>query len=147
MERWVPQNEDVTSARQAQLRSRPGASRADAGGRRFRPALFLVAGGVIPLGLLLRSVPGAAGEVVGGVLFAVLLFLVVAFLTPAASAARIGTISFGICVVVELLQFTGLPAIAAERVPAVRYVLGSAFVASDLLAMRAVAAMPRIAAG
>ncbi|HEV7848247.1 MAG TPA: DUF2809 domain-containing protein [Mycetocola sp.] len=64
--------------------------------------------------MLLRSVPGAAGDVAGGVLSAVLLFLVVAFLTPAASAARIETISFGICVVVELLQFTGLPAIAAQ---------------------------------
>jgi hypothetical protein len=72
--------------------------------------------------------------VAGGTLYAVLLFVLQAVLMPAAPAIRIGVISFGICVVVELLQLTGLPTIAAGLVPPLRYVLGTTFVASDLLA-------------
>lgn len=70
----------------------------------------------------------------GGILYAVLLFLLVAVFSPAAPAARIGAISLGTCVVVEFLQLTDLPRIAAELVPPIRYVLGTTFVASDLLA-------------
>jgi hypothetical protein len=84
--------------------------------------------------LLLRSVPGVLGDVGGGILYAVLVYLLVAVLTPATSAVRIGAISFAVCAAIELFQLTGLPRIAAELVPPVRYVLGTTFVAPDLLA-------------
>jgi hypothetical protein len=96
--------------------------------------LLATAGAVVLGGLLFRSVPGVLGDVGGGVLYAVLLFLLIAVLTPAASSLRIGAVSLGVCVGIELLQLTGLPTIAAELVPPIRYVLGTTFSATDLLA-------------
>jgi hypothetical protein len=88
---------------------------------------------IVVAGLPLRSVPGLAGDVAGGILYAVLLFVLLAVLMPAAPAVRIGTIAFSMCVVVELLQLTGIPAAAATLVPPIRYALGTTFVASDLV--------------
>lgn len=102
--------------------------------QRSRARLLVVAVVVVSAGLLVRAVPGAPGDAGGGILYAILLFVLVAVLIPAAPAVRVGAISFAVCVAVELLQLTGLPAIAAELVPPVRYVLGSTFAASDLVA-------------
>ena len=74
------------------------------------------------------------GDVAGGILYAVLVFVLVAMLAPSAAGLRIGVVSMALCVAVELLQLTGWPTIAAELVPPIRYVLGTTFVASDLLA-------------
>jgi hypothetical protein len=102
--------------------------------QRSRRALSFVAVVLIVAGLLVRSVPGALGDVGGGILYAVLIFLLVAVVAPAASAPRIGAISFGVCAAVELPQLTGLPSLATEMLPPLRFVLGTTFVASDLIA-------------
>ena len=78
--------------------------------------------------------PGAVGDVAGGILYAALVFVLVALVAPATAGLRIGALSFALCVAVELLQLTGLPAAAAELLPPIRYVLGTTFVASDLIA-------------
>jgi hypothetical protein len=72
---------------------------------------------------------------VGGVvLYAVLLFHLIAVPTPDAFSLRIGAVSIGVGVGIELLQLTGLPPIAAELVPPIRFVLGTTFSATDLTA-------------
>ncbi|WP_354495980.1 DUF2809 domain-containing protein [Mycetocola sp. 2940] len=106
----------------------------DAPPRRPRGTLLALAGIVVVAGILVRSIPGVLGDAGGGILYAGLLFLVVAVLVPAAAAVRIGAISLGICVALEFLQLTGVPTVAAGLVPPIRYVLGTTFVASDLLA-------------
>ena len=69
----------------------------------------------------------------GGVLYAVLVFVLVAAVAPAASAVRIGVGAFAICVIVELLQLTALPTTLAGVFPPARLVLGTTFVATDLI--------------
>ncbi|MET0480198.1 MAG: DUF2809 domain-containing protein [Mycetocola sp.] len=104
---------------------------------RSRGVLLAVCVPVVAAGLLLRTVPGVAGDAAGGILYATLLFVLIALLMPAAPSVRIGASAFGICVVVELLQLTGLPTTAARLVPPIRYALGTTFVASDLIAYAA----------
>ena len=89
---------------------------------------------MIVAGLLVRAVPGAVGDLAGGILYAVFAFILIAVLVPAASTLRIGTAAFVLCVGVELLQLTGLPSTLGAAVPPLRFVLGSTFVATDLLA-------------
>lgn len=101
---------------------------------RSRRALLVSGCAVIVAGLLVRSVPGAVGDVAGGILYAVLVFVLVALVFPATAGLRIGVMSLAVCVAVELLQLTGLPAVAAELLPPIRYVLGTTFVAADLIA-------------
>ncbi|SFO00631.1 DUF2809 domain-containing protein [Mycetocola miduiensis] len=104
---------------------------------RSRGVLLAVCVPIVAVGLLLRTVPGVAGDAAGGILYATLLFALIALVMPAAPSVRIGAIAFGICVVVEMLQLTGIPTAAARLVPPTRYVLGTTFVASDLIAYAA----------
>ena len=89
--------------------------------------------GVIVSGLLIRAVPGPIGDIAGGILYAVLVFLLVAVLVPAASTVRIGLVAIAICVAVELLQLTGLPSALTGVFPPARLILGTTFVAADLI--------------
>ncbi len=101
--------------------------------RRSRWGLLAVGAGTIASGLLLRSIDGAAGDIAGGVLYAVLVFVVIAFVGPAASTRRIAAVTLTVCVAVELLQLTGVPSTLAAIFPPTRLVLGTTFVATDLL--------------
>ena len=88
---------------------------------------------MIVSGLLVRAIPGAIGDLTGGILYAVLVFLLVAVLVPTASTVRIGLGAFAICAAVELLQLTGLPSALTGVFPPARLVLGTTFVATDLV--------------
>ena len=102
--------------------------------RRSRWVLVGTGAGLIAAGLMLRGIPGVFGDLAGGVLYAALVFVLIAVLFPAASGVRIGSAAFLLCAAVELLQLTGLPLAIAGVVPPLRLVLGTTFVATDLVA-------------
>lgn len=102
--------------------------------RRSRVGLVLVGAAIVALGLIGRfALPGVAGDVVGGLLYAALVYVIVAIVTPRASTVRIALIALAVVLGVELLQLTGLPATIGDAFPPARLVLGSTFVASDLV--------------
>lgn len=100
---------------------------------RRRPVLLLVAALLVPVGLGARTLPGTLGDVAGGLLYAAMLVVLCALVAPAARSVTLGAVAAVIGVGVELLQLTGLPAALASAVPLSRVVLGSTFVATDLL--------------
>ncbi|MBG6238056.1 hypothetical protein IWX78_001011 [Mycetocola sp. CAN_C7] len=104
---------------------------------RSRLILGGAAVGVVCAGLLARGLPGVAGDISGGTLYAVLVYLLVALLVPAARAVAIGGMAFVVCAGVELLQLTGLPAVLGSVFPPIRLILGTTFVATDLLSAAA----------
>lgn len=108
-------------------------TRADQGGR---PWLATAVAGavVVAAGLATaRLGTGAAADALGDALYAALVLLLVALAVPRWSrAARAGT-AVALCWAVELLQLTGVPAAASTAWPPLRYVLGTTFVATDLL--------------
>lgn len=112
--------------------------------------LTLAAAGilVVPLGLAARFLPGGiVGDAAGGVLYAVLIYLLVAFVAPRWPAFRVAALALGICVAVELLQLTPMPARWGSAFPPLRLVLGSTFVATDLIAYALGAALAALGDG
>ena len=99
--------------------------------RRARLAIVVVL--LVPVGLAARLLPGTAGDVAGGLLYAAMLVVLCALVTPRARSVTLGAVAAALGVGIELLQLTGLPAALAETIPAARYVLGSTFVAADLV--------------
>lgn len=90
--------------------------------------------GVVAVGLGARaSLPSPLAGPTGDVLYATLVVLLVAVVRPRTQPLVAAAVGFTVCVAVELLQLTGVPAALAERVPAVRLVLGTTFWAPDLL--------------
>lgn len=100
---------------------------------RFVAALAGVA--VTVVGLVVNaSVAGPTGDVVGGGLYAVLMYLGVLFVAPRIHPVVGAAVAFGLCALIELFQLTGVPAALAGWFPPIRLVLGTTFVAADLVA-------------
>lgn len=90
--------------------------------------------GVVAAGLAARAfLPSPLAGPTGDVLYATLVVLLIALVRPRTRPLVAAAFGFAVCVAVELLQLTGAPAALAERVPAVRLVLGTTFWAPDLL--------------
>ncbi|WP_426623669.1 DUF2809 domain-containing protein [Leifsonia sp. McL0607] len=113
---------------------------------RRRVVLLLVAVAVVAAGLTVHELAeGWAGAFAGDALYAVLLFVLVAIVTPRAHSAVVGGIALTVCVGVELLQLTGVPARLSAAIPGVELVLGSTFQATDLIAYALGAAVATVA--
>lgn len=105
---------------------------------RHRLILVLVGACLIPVGLVARFLVGGwAGDAAGGVLYAVLVYLLVAFISPTWRPAVVAVTALGFCWAVELLQLTPLPHDLGSVFPPARLVLGTTFVAGDLIAYAA----------
>jgi hypothetical protein len=102
---------------------------------RRRRMLAAVAGLILVTGLLVHfTIDSAAGNFVADALYAVMLFVVLSFAFVRTSSWRVALLTFVICVGIELLQLTGLPAFLAGVFPPSRLLLGTTFAAVDLLA-------------
>ncbi len=108
-------------------------TRRDQGGRPW--AATAVAGAlVVAAGLATaRYGSGAAADALGDALYAALVTLLVALAAPRWPRAAQAGLAVGLCWAVELAQLTGVPAAAADAWPPLRYLLGTTFVATDLL--------------
>lgn len=115
------------------MRSAPGAH-ADG---RARPPLALAASVVVVTGLVVSRGDGLLADLAGGVLYAALVHLLVLLLAPRVRVLGAAGTALGLCTAVELAQLTPLPAAAGAAWPPAAYVLGSTFVATDLLAYAA----------
>ena len=103
--------------------------------RRPRRALLVIATlALIPTGLLVRLLPGAAGDLGGGTLYAMLIAGLLACLAPRARPWLIGLTAFAISAAIELLQLTTVPSTLAQAFPLARFVLGTTFAVTDLVA-------------
>ncbi|WP_052437059.1 DUF2809 domain-containing protein [Georgenia sp. SUBG003] len=67
-------------------------------------------------------------------LYAVLIYLLVAILSPGRPRAMIAGAAIAVCLLIEALQLTGLPAQPAQSWPPIRLVLGTTFGIADLFA-------------
>jgi uncharacterized protein DUF2809 len=103
---------------------------------RIRRALLCIAGLMtVVLGLSIRTLNDAAWtDPAGDGLYAVLVYVLVAILIPSKSKALIAAAAVTVCVMIELLQLTGLPAELGKSLPPLRLVLGTTFGTADLLA-------------
>lgn len=102
---------------------------------RRRVVLVVVAAAVVMAGLTVHELAdGWAGAFAGDALYAVLIVLLVAAVVPRAPSVVAGGLGLAVCVGVELLQLTGVPAHLSAAIPGVELVLGSTFQATDLLA-------------
>ena len=107
--------------------------------RRRRLLTAVAAAATVALGVVAKlAVPGLTGDLLGSALYTVLLALLLALVAPRLVAPRLAApVAAGAAtaasVGIELLQLTGLPAAAADAFPPVAWVLGSTFVATDLL--------------
>ena len=105
---------------------------------RLRLLTAVAAAATVALGVVAKlAVPGLTGDLLGSALYTVLLALLLALVAPRLVAPRLAApVAAGAAtaasVGIELLQLTGLPA-AADAFPPVAWVLGSTFVATDLL--------------
>lgn len=103
--------------------------------RRSRVALALVAVAVVAGGLVVTrvgdgEVTGAAGDA----LYAALVYVLVALVSPGSRARFVAVVALGLCLGVELAQLTGAPADAVSSWEPLRYVLGTTFQWTDLVA-------------
>lgn len=116
-----------------------GAGTADrpAPSTRRRPwlASALTAAALVAVGLATaRFGTGPLGDALGDALYAALVLVLVAFVLPHRSRPAQALVALAVCWVVELAQLTGGPAVAVTAWPPLRYLLGTTFVATDLLA-------------
>lgn len=113
---------------------------------RRRPALFAAGALVVAVGLAVHFLAsGPAASLLADALYAALVYLIVAFLAPRTAPARVAAIAAGLCVIVELFQLTGVPSRLAEAWPLTALVLGTTFVAWDLVAYLVGAALAGLA--
>ncbi|WP_200938427.1 DUF2809 domain-containing protein [Cellulomonas sp. Root137] len=108
---------------------------------RQRMLAALAAAGLVALGLLVSRLDGPLADKVGDVLYAALVYALLVVVAPRARRWAVAAVAFGVCALVELAQLTGIPAAAVAAVPAARYVLGTTFVALDLVAYAVGAAL------
>jgi len=101
---------------------------------RQRTVAALAAVGLVGLGLVVARGDGVVADKVGDVLYAALVYVLLVVVAPRARPWTLAAVAFGVCVLVELAQLTGIPAAIVDVVPAARYVLGTTFVALDLVA-------------
>ncbi|GIG37657.1 ribosomal maturation YjgA family protein [Cellulomonas pakistanensis] len=107
--------------------------RSEQGGR---PWLATAVAGavVVVLGLATaRLGSGGTADALGDALYAALVLLLVALAAPRWPRAVRAGVAVALCWAVELLQLTGVPAAASSAWPPLRYLLGTTFVATDLL--------------
>lgn len=101
---------------------------------RMRLLTAVGAAATVALGVVAKlAVPGLTGDLLGSALYTVLLALLLALIAPRLAAPVAAGAATAASVGIELLQLTGLPAAAADAFPPVAWVLGSTFVATDLL--------------
>lgn len=109
-----------------------------AGSRGRRSWLLILAAATIAVGLTTHFLgSGPFADLAGDALYAVMVYLVIAFVFPRTSVLVVGLSALGICVLIELFQLTGLPAVWAESFWPIRLVLGAGFDAVDLIAYAA----------
>lgn len=70
-------------------------------------------------------------------LYAVLVYLVTALLLPRSLRWLVGAAALAVCWGIELFQATGVPAVLGAQWPPIRLLLGTTFVAVDLLSYAA----------
>ncbi|MGN7970166.1 DUF2809 domain-containing protein [Microbacterium sp. 22296] len=92
--------------------------------------VVLVAAGLVVAKVLPSSV---TTDVAGDALYAAAVYTGLVLLLPRARRVILGVAAIAWCVLVELLQLTGLPVALAERVPPIALVLGTGFDARDLV--------------
>ncbi|MFC8191452.1 DUF2809 domain-containing protein [Cellulomonas sp. NPDC057328] len=114
----------------------PTRRRADAPARRRGP-LLVAAAGVLVTGLVVSRGDALAADLAGGALYAALVHVLVLLAAPRVRWSVAAAVALGACVAVELAQLTGAPAAVVAAWPPAAYVLGSTFVATDLLAYAA----------
>ena len=103
-------------------------------GRRPWRATVLVGALVVAAGLgTARYGTGPVGDALGDALYAVLVLLLVALALPRRLRPTQAAVALALCWAVELAQATGGPAVAVAAFPPLRYLLGTTFVATDLL--------------
>ncbi|WP_309079720.1 DUF2809 domain-containing protein [Zhihengliuella sp.] len=122
------------------------ASRSSRPRTRRRLALACAGVYVVPVGLASRFLlEGWTGDAVGGALYAALLYLLVALVRPDGNRPTVAAVAWALCCAVELLQLTPVPRDLAAVFPPAALVLGSTFVATDLLAYAAGALLAALA--
>jgi hypothetical protein len=108
-------------------------TRRDQGGRPWA-ATASVGALVVAAGLAAaRYGSGTVADALGDALYAALVALLVGLALPRWSTPVRAGLAVGLCWAVELAQLTGVPAAAAGAWPPLRYLLGTTFVATDLL--------------
>ncbi|UZN05149.1 DUF2809 domain-containing protein [Cellulomonas sp. S1-8] len=118
------------------MTSSPARSGAPRPARRRTP-LAVAALAVLVTGLAVSQGDDIAADLAGGALYAALVHLLALLVAPCARAATAAASALAVCVAVELAQLTPVPAAAVAAWPPAAYVLGSTFVAWDLLAYAA----------
>lgn len=104
--------------------------------QRRRPWRSVVPAGalVVAAGLAAaRYGTGPLGDALGDALYAVLVLLLVVLALPRLARPAQAGLALGLCWAVEVAQATGAPAAAVAAWPPLRYLLGTTFVATDLL--------------
>ncbi|WP_411734083.1 DUF2809 domain-containing protein [Paeniglutamicibacter sp.] len=90
---------------------------------------------VVAAGLASRFLgAGLPADLAGGVLYAVLIYVLLTALRPRATAVSNAAIALVLCVLIELLQLTSIPADLARAFGPFRLVLGTGFAPLDLAA-------------
>jgi hypothetical protein len=102
--------------------------------RTSRVVAGLVAVGLVGVGVAVSRVDHPLADPVGDALYAALVFTLLVVVAPRARSATLALVTIAVCTAIELAQLTGIPAAIVDAVPAARYVLGTTFVAADLLA-------------
>jgi len=102
--------------------------------RTSRVVAGLVAVGLVGVGVAVSRVDHPLADPVGDALYAALVFTLLVVVAPRARSATLALVTVAVCTAIELAQLTGIPAAIVDAVPAARYVLGTTFVAADLLA-------------
>jgi Protein of unknown function (DUF2809) len=93
---------------------------------------------VIVAGLAARfGLSGAPADAAGGVFYTVLVYLLIAFARPSARPAAVGMAALAFSTAIELFQLTSVPADLGASFAPLKLVLGSSFVATDLIAYAA----------
>ena len=124
----APTLDELTSPRPAEASQGPLTSRAVAGA---------VAVGLVGVGLMVSRLEHPLADPVGDALYAAFVYALLVVIAPRARPSAVAVIAFGLCVLVELAQLTGIPAAVVDAFPAARYALGTTFVAVDLVAYAA----------
>lgn len=95
----------------------------------------LAAAVVVLAGLTVATVgSGAWADALGDALYAALVLLLLRLLLPRRRPTTLAVVALLLCTAIEAAQATGVPAAVVQAFPPARYVLGTTFVATDLLA-------------
>lgn len=101
-----------------------------------RSRLGVVAAGilVVIVGVFAKLiVPGLPGDLLGSACYTALLFVMAALVLPRSPGVGLAVFAFVVSTIVEVVQLTDMPDAVARVAPLSRWVLGSTFVATDLL--------------